>query len=144
MLRRKNEIFAISFDRIPIMEGVDDDYSFAMQANDRDCLRVYSEKCPISILAFLLRLKTWRPQRKPRKWQSPSLLRWWHNNNFFMFHCIRWEIDSDLLTLNRVKWIWWHNKESIAGASEALRQLNFNYLWPPSPPCRRQFNCHSV
>lgn len=54
----ENEIFSISVNRIPIMEGMDDDYSIAMQANDRDCLRVYSEKCPISILAFLLRLKT--------------------------------------------------------------------------------------
>lgn len=54
----ENEIFLIPVDRIPIMEGVDDDYSIAMQGSDRDCLRVYSEKCPISILAFLLRLKT--------------------------------------------------------------------------------------
>lgn len=42
---------------IPIREGMDDDYSVAMQTSDQDCLSVYSEKCPMSILAFLLRSK---------------------------------------------------------------------------------------
>lgn len=51
---------AFSINRIPIKDGMADDYSIAMQANDQDCVSVYSKKCPMSILAFLLRSKFWQ------------------------------------------------------------------------------------
>ncbi|CRL05603.1 CLUMA_CG018208, isoform A [Clunio marinus] len=40
---------------VPIRDDLKDDYSNAMrEAKDQDCFKVYSERCPISILAFLL------------------------------------------------------------------------------------------
>lgn len=43
---------------MPSEEGADDDYKAALQAKNQDCLSFYSEKCPLSILAFLLQMKS--------------------------------------------------------------------------------------
>lgn len=42
---------------VPIKDDMDDDYTRAMQGDDQDCVGIYSERCPMSILAFLLRSK---------------------------------------------------------------------------------------
>lgn len=40
--------------RIPIKENMKDDYSTAMRSKKEDCWNIYEEKCPISIIDFLV------------------------------------------------------------------------------------------
>lgn len=39
--------------RIPIKDEMNDDYSKAMRLNERDCVELYQESCPVSFLSFL-------------------------------------------------------------------------------------------
>lgn len=45
------------YSRVPIKEGMNDDFSNAVRAGDQDCVHFYSEICPVSILALLLHAK---------------------------------------------------------------------------------------
>ncbi|XP_058817885.1 uncharacterized protein LOC131681192 [Topomyia yanbarensis] len=40
--------------RVPLKEELQDEYSAAMRENNRDCHKLYGEKCPISIVYLLL------------------------------------------------------------------------------------------
>lgn len=40
--------------RLPLTNDKQDDYSKAMEATEDECLSVYSERCPYSIVGYIL------------------------------------------------------------------------------------------
>lgn len=48
------QMSSLKYESVPIKDDMSDDYSNAMRANDQDCVNLYRENCPVSILGILL------------------------------------------------------------------------------------------